>query len=83
MLPQAILVTLRKLHCSTPGGISGKKVNQTKVLVVQNQKSIRDAIRSIPGAFPPYLGGRTKRDEYDACVSKGQTKYDQERKALV
>ena len=83
MLPQAVLVTLGKLHCSTPGGISGKKVSQTKVLVVQNQKSIWDAIRSIPGAFPPYLGGWTKRDEYDACVSKGQTKSDQGRKASV
>ena len=29
------------------------------------------------------LGGRTGRDEYDAYVSKGQTKSDQERKASV
>ena len=37
--------------------------NQTKVLVVRNQKSIWDAIRSTPGASPPHLGGRTGRDE--------------------
>ena len=37
--------------------------NQTKVLVVRNWKSIRDAIRSTPGASPPYLGDRTQMDE--------------------
>ena len=44
---------------------------------------VRDAIRSTPGASPPHLGGRTGRDEHDACVGKGQTKYDQEGKLLV
>ena len=54
-----------------------------KVLMVRSWTSVRDAIRSIPDACPPRLGGRTGRDEYVACVSKGQTKSDQERKALV
>ena len=44
--------------------------------------SVRDAIRSTPGASPPHLGGRTGRDEYDACIGKGQTKSDQEGKAF-
>ena len=36
-----------------------------------------------PGVSPPRLGGRTRRDKFGACVSKGQTKSDQGRKALV
>ena len=36
--------------------------------------SVRDAIRSAPGASPPFLGGRTGRDKCDACVDNGQTK---------
>ena len=54
-----------------------------KVLMVRSWTSVRDAIRSTPSASPPRLGGRTGRDEYDACVGKGQTKSNQERKALV
>ena len=49
-----------------------KRANQTKVLAVRNWKSIWDAIRSTPGASPPHLGGRTGRDKYGACISKGQ-----------
>ena len=45
--------------------------------------SVRDAIRSTPGASPPHLGGRTMRVEYVACVGKGQTMSNRERKALV
>ena len=55
----------------------------SKVLMVKSWTSVRDAIRSTPGASPPHLGGRTRRDEYVACVGKGQTKSDQGRKALV
>ena len=53
------------------------------VLIVRSWTSVRDAIRSTPGASPPHLGGTTRRDEYVACISKGQTKSDQERKPLV
>ena len=49
---------------------------------VKSWTSVRDAIMSTPGAFPPRLSGRTRRDECDACVSKGQTKSDQEGKAF-
>ena len=49
---------------------------------VKSWTSVRDAIRSTPGASPHHLGGRTGRDEHDACVSKGQTKSDQEGKAF-
>ena len=55
----------------------------SKVLMVRSWTSVRDAIRSTRGASPPHLGGRTARDEYVACIGKGQTKSDQERKALV
>ena len=55
----------------------------SKVLRVRSWTSFRDAIRSIPGASPPHLGGRTGRDNYVTCISKGQTKSDQESKALV
>ena len=55
----------------------------SKVLMVRNWILVWDAIRSTPGASPPRLGGRPRRDEYDACVSKGQIKSKQERKALV
>ena len=55
----------------------------SKILMVRSWTSVRDAIRSTPGASPPCLGDKTKRDEYDACFGKGQTKSDHERKALV
>ena len=61
----------------TPGGIRGKQGFDGEEL------DIRDVIRSTPGASPPHLGGRTGRDKYVTCVSKGQTKSYQERKALV
>ena len=56
---------------------------ESKVLMIRNWTSVWDAIRSTPGASPPHLGGRTGRDEYGACVSKGQTKSNQKRKTLV
>ena len=34
-----------------------------KVLMVRSWTSVKDAIRSTPGASPPHLGGRTGRDE--------------------
>ena len=49
----------------------------SKVLMVRHWTLTRDAIRSTPGAPPPDLGGRTRRDEYSTCVGKGQTKSDQ------
>ena len=55
----------------------------SKVLMVRSWTSVRDAIRSTPGASPPHLDGRTRRDEYGACIGKGQIKSNQERKALV
>ena len=56
----------------------------SKVLMVKSWTSVRDAIRSTPGASPPRrLGGRTRQDEQVACVGKGQTKSDEGRKALV
>ena len=55
----------------------------SKVLMVRSWVSVRDAIRSTPGASPPRFGGRNGRDEYVGCIGKGQTKHDQERKALV
>ena len=50
--------------------------------MVKSWKSGRDVIRSTPGTFPPHLGGRTGKDVDGACVSKGQTKSDQEGKAF-
>ena len=55
----------------------------SKVLIVRNWTLVWDAIRYIPDASPPCLGGRTRRYEYGACVSKGQAKSDQGRKASV
>ena len=52
-------------------------------VMVKSWTSVSDTIRSTPGASPPCLGGRTGRDEYGTCIGKGQTKSDQERKALV
>ena len=51
-------------------------------VMVRSWMAVRDAIRSTPGASPPHLSGRTRRDEYDACIGKGQTKSDQEGKAF-
>ena len=58
----------------TPGGIRGKQDFKGEEL---------DAIRSTPGASPFHLGGRTGRDEYDACIGKGQTKSYWRRKASM
>ena len=55
----------------------------SKVLMMRNWTSVWDAIRSALGASPPHLGGRTARDEYGACVGKGQTVSDQGRKVSV
>ena len=38
----------------------------SKVLMMRNWTSVRDAIRSTLGASPPHLSGRTGRDEYGA-----------------
>ena len=43
-------------------------------VMVKSWTSVRDAIKSTPGASPPHLGGRTGRGEYDAFVSKQKTK---------
>ena len=45
-----------------------KRENQSKVLVVKNWTSIWDAIRSTPGASPPCLNDRTRRDKMPALV---------------
>ena len=58
----------------TPGGIRGKQGFNGEEL---------DALRPTPGPSPPRLGGSNGRDEYVACVSKRQTKSDQEKNALV
>ena len=63
--------------------IAPRMASEQARLKVKSWTSGRDAIRSTPCTSPPRLGGRTGRDEYVACVSKGQTKSDQERKALV
>ena len=52
-------------------------------VMVKGWTSVRDAIRSTPGASPPRLGVRTGRAQQVACVGKGQTKSDKGRKALV
>ena len=69
MLP---LVDLPESYSVTLWVASEKRANQTKVLAVRNWKSIWYAIRSTPYASPPHLSGRTGRDKYGACISKGQ-----------
>ena len=81
MFPPAVLAweAFRKLTLIAPWVAS----EASKVLMVRNWTAVRDAIRSTPGASPPCLSGRTRRNEYGTCVGKGQTKSDQENKALV
>ena len=80
MFPPAVLAweAFRKVTLIAPWVAS----EASKVLMVKSWTSVRDAIRSTPGASPTRLGGRTRRDEYDTCVGKGQTKSDQEGKAF-
>ena len=54
-----------------------------KFLMVRNWTLAWEAIRSTPGASASHLSGRTRRDDYGACISKGQTKSDEGRKASV
>ena len=49
---------------------------------VKSWTSVRDAIRSTPGASPTRFGGGTRRHKCDACLSKGQAKSDREGKAF-
>ena len=81
MFPQAVLdlEAFKKVTLIAPRVAS----EASKVLMVRNWTAVRDAIRSTPGASPPCLSGRTRRNEYGTCVGKGQTKSNQERKALV
>ena len=81
MFPPAVLAweAFQKVTLIVPEVAS----EASKVLLVRSWTSVRDAVKSTPDASPPRLGGRTGRDESVACVSKGQTKSDQERKALV
>ena len=45
----------------------------SKVLLVRNWTSVRDVIRSTPGASIHCLGGRTGIYKYGICINKGQT----------
>ena len=80
MFPPAALAweAFRKVTLIAPWVAS----EASKVLMVRSWTSVRDAIRSTPGAFPPRLGGRTGTDKCDGCIGKGQTKSDQEGKAF-
>ena len=81
MFPPAVLAweAFQKVTLIVPEVAS----EASKVLLVRSWTSVRDTIRSTRGASPPHLSGRMARDEYVTCVGKGQTKSDQERKALV
>ena len=81
MLPPVVLVweAFWKVTLIAPHMAS----EASKFFMVRSWTSVWDAIKSIPGASPPHLGGRTRRDEYGAYVSKGQTKSNQGRKALM
>ena len=81
MFPPAVLAweAFQKVTLIAPWVAS----EANKVLMVRSWTSVRDAIRSTPGASPPCLGGRTEKDKHGTCVSKGETKFDQRRKALV
>ena len=81
MFPPAVLAweAFQKVTLIVPEVAS----EASKVLMVRSWTSVRDAIKSTPGASPPHLDGRTRRDEYGACIGKGQIKSNQERKALV
>ena len=58
-------------------------VSEASKVLMLSWTSDWDAIRSTPDASPPRLGGKTGRDKYGAFAGKGQTKSDQERRALV
>ena len=62
--------------------IAPRMASEQARLKVKSWTSGRDAIRSTPGTSPPRLSGRTERVEDSTCVSKGQTKFDQEGKAF-
>ena len=81
MFPPAVLAweAFQKVTLIAPRVAS----EASKVLMMRIWTSVWDAIRYTPNASPPHLGGRTGRDEYNTCVSKGQTKSNQGRKALV
>ena len=81
MFPPAVLAweAFQKVTLIAPRVAS----EASKVLMMRIWTSVWDAIRYTPNASPPHLGGRTGRDEYSTCVSKGQTKSNQGRKALV
>ena len=79
MLPLVVLAgNILESYSPPPWLVQRMSENQAKVLMARNWKSIWDAIRSTPGAFPPHFGGRMRRAEGD-CIGKGQTKGNQGR----
>ena len=84
MLPLVVLAwkTFQNLLCSTPDGIREKgKSNKGLGGMELNQSGMPSGLPLVH--LHPHLGGRTGRDEYGACVSKGQTKSNQGRNASV
>ena len=71
MLPLVFLAweTFWESYSAPPQGASEEQGKSNNALVVRNQKSIWDAIRSTLGAPPPCLGGRTQRDDSETPVS--------------
>ena len=80
MFPPAVLAgeAFREVTLIAPWVAS----EASKALMVRSWMSVWNAVRSTPGASPPRLSGRTWRVEDGACIGKGQTKSDQERKTL-
>ena len=71
MFPLVVLAweTFQKATLFYPGWHQKKRGNQGKVLMVRNWTSLWDAVRSAPGASPPLLSGRTRRDDSETPVS--------------
>ena len=66
-----------------PEGYSAPWVaSETNKVKGEELMSGRDNIRSTPSTSLPHLCGKTKRVKDSACVSKGQTKSDQEGKGF-
>ena len=75
--PPAVLAweTLRKVTLAAPRVAS-------EASKAKSWTSVKDAIRSTPGASLAHLSGRTGRDKCDASFGKGQNKSDREGKAF-
>ena len=75
--------TFQESYSAPPQVASEEKGTSNKGLGGKELKISLRCHQAYPWCISTPFGGRARRDEYGACVSKGQTKSNQGRRALM